>query len=119
MRQLQVDIARVFEGARAQVLAYPSGGDDLVEALRRWIEGAMRFIEPHPAIRHHYRAVFEMADHFVGLSAMADGADRRAVKTARTHLVAALTELEAVIRDYGLLTAAGEKVGLGLAGTRI
>lgn len=119
MRQLQKDIAKNFEAARAKVEAYASADEDLPSELRRWMEYATRFIEPDYTIRDYQRTVLERADVLVGLMAQSPRAAPRSIGTAKAHLFAAFDDLEGAILKHGIVTPAGEKVGLGIAGKPI
>ncbi|CAA2143102.1 hypothetical protein [Methylobacterium bullatum] len=119
MPQLRKDIRTSFEHARRKVEAYASASEDLSGELRRWTDSTLRFIEPEATIRNLHRVVLERADDLTGLMAERPQPRASSIATAKSHLTAAFEDLEDAILKHGILTPAGEKVGLGIAGRPI
>lgn len=117
-RQLRVDIARTSAGVRADVRAFPSGSRDLAEALQRWLAGTLRFVDVEGGIRDPYRTVFELTDQLIAITVMTTH-DSQPARIARSHLLTAIADLETAIFERSRVSAAGERVGLGVAGSRL
>lgn len=118
MTQLRVDIAKSFEGARERVRTYAPTDENLSLVLQRWLKGPMRFVEPDPLITEARRTVIELADALTEIAERALAGEKRPSRTAKLHLITALSDMEATVYQHGRATAAAEEVGIGTAGQR-
>ncbi|WP_156399220.1 hypothetical protein [Methylobacterium sp. Leaf466] len=116
MTQLRKDIRGTFSGAQERVIAHPPGDAGLAVALMRWLDGATRFIAPHPAVTAARRGVHERADAVVEIETNTGGIVNR---VARRHLLAALAEMEAAIDAHGRANADADRVGIATEGSPV
>ncbi len=114
MTQLRKDIFRTFQSVRDLIVSHPPGEEGLADALMRWLDGATRFVEPHPTIVGARRTIYEGADKLIAVEQRTSAGPN---KVGRTHLLAALADLEATIYAHGRASSDADRVGIALAGS--
>lgn len=116
MSQLRKDIVTTFVGARDLVIRHVPGQDGLAGALMRWLDGATRFIEPHPAIVEARRLVYQGADEVIEIERRTG---RILNRVGRKHVLAALAEMEAAIYAHGRASDDADRVGISTTGSPV
>lgn len=114
MTQLRKDISRTFRSVHDLIVNHPPGEDGLAKPLMRWLDAAIRFVEPHPAITGARRSVHQGVDELVEIERRTRG---QANQVKRTHLLAAVASLEAAIYAHGRASSDADRVGIALAGS--
>ncbi len=116
MSQLRRDIVRTFVGAQNLVVRHAPGQDGLAGALMRWLDGATRFVEPHPEIVEARRLVYQGADDVIEIER---NTGRILNRVGRRHVLSALADMEVAIYTHGRASNDADRVGIAVAGSPI